>query len=126
MADQSNNSVYRRKGRYVAGGSTEVGQNTIEWWERTNFNSSQDDRPYVVERKFEGRLDLIAALFFNEPRMWWVIAQYNNVLDVNAEIVEGAMIWIPTSERLNSILNGGKVGGVTSTRELRPTINPIV
>jgi len=121
------NSVNRRKSRYVSGGETEVNSSgALEWWERTTLESSTDDQRYTVERRFEGRIDLIAALFLGDPRYWWVIAQYNSILDPHAEIVEGSIIYIPSTERLETILSGGRTGGVQSTREVRPSILPIV
>jgi hypothetical protein len=123
--NEEKSSIERRKSRYVSGGVTEANSLALEWWERTTFNSDDTDRPYVVEKKFQGRLDLIAALFLGEPRMWWVIAQYNNVLDAYAEISEGALIYIPSTERVDAILNG-KTGGVPSQREVPISILPIV
>lgn len=121
------NSVKRRNSRYVAGGTTEVGQNTLEWWERTDIPlDNVNDRVYVVERKFEGRIDLIASLFLGEPRNWWVLAQYNSILDPFSEIIEGTTLRIPSSEKVAAILNSGRTGGVDSTREVPPSILPIV
>lgn len=119
------NSVLVRTSRYVSGGETEVNQGALEWWERTTLTAAEDDTPYVIERKFEGRLDQVAALFLGEPRLWWVLAQYNNVLDPHAEVVEGAVIQIPSTERVQAILSG-KTGGVRSTREVPTSILPIV
>lgn len=123
---EEKNSVLRRQSRYVSGGTAEVGQNTIEWWERTPLEAASDDLVYRVERKFEGRLDQIAALFLDDPRMWWVIAQYNGILDPFNEIVEGATIFIPSKERARAITSSGKTGGVPSTREVPISILPIV
>lgn len=119
------NSVLRRTSRYVSGGETEVNSRALEWWERAFFTPAASDRLYVVERKFEGRLDLISALFLNDPYLWWVIAQYNNVLDPHAEIIEGIALRIPARETVDVMLNG-KLGGVRSTREVPTSILPIV
>ena len=125
MSNQETNSVLRRKTRYVSGGVTEVSQGRLEWWERNTMTAGNDDRVYTVERKFEGRLDLIAALFLGEPRLWWLLAQYNTILDPYAEVVEGAQIVIPSADRLSTLLQG-RTGGVQSTREVPTTILPIV
>lgn len=122
---EEKNSVLRRKSRYVSGGVTEVSDNRLEWWERSTFTSGNGDVLYTVERRFEGRLDLIAALFLGEPRLWWVIAQYNSILDPYTEIVEGATITIPTAEKVDALLDG-RIGGVPSTREVPISILPIV
>ena len=124
MSEQTN-SVLRRKTRYTSGGTTEVAPGRLEWWERTVLPTSPDDRIYTVERRFEGRLDLIAAMFLNEPRLWWVLAQYNAILDPYAEVKEGARLTIPSTDRVNEMLDG-KTGGVPSTREVPTSILPIV
>lgn len=119
------NSTLVKSSRYVSGGTTEVNPRALEIWERIVFPVNTDDTAYVIERKFEGRLDLITAVFLNEPRYWWVVAQYNNILDPNAEITEGRIIYIPSLPRVQAILNG-PLGGVKSTREVPLSILPIV
>lgn len=119
------NSTLVRNSRYVSGGETEVGTNTIEWWERANFTTSPDDSTYVVEKKFVGRLDLITAVHLTEPRYWWVVAQYNNILDPYSEITEGRVLYIPSLDRVKLLLDG-KTGGVPSTREVPLAILPVV
>jgi hypothetical protein len=64
-------------------------------------------------------------MFLGEPRYWWLLAMHNNVLDPFNEIVEGVVLYIPSQERVKNALSG-KLGGVASTRELPPTILPIV
>lgn len=118
------NSVNRRRSRYVSGGVTEVSDWALEWWERAIFPIGADT-PYVIEKKFEGRLDLIASLFYGEPRNWWIIAQYNNILDPYNEVLEGATLRIPAAEVVESILNG-RTGGVPSTRVVPTSVLPIV
>jgi len=119
------NSTRVRYSRYVSGGSTEVNQTALEWWERSLLTTDSTDTLYVVEKKFEHRLDLIAALFLDEPRYWWIIAMLNNMLDPHAETVEGVILNIPTRERAKALLSG-KLGGEPSTREEPPSILPIV
>jgi hypothetical protein len=120
------NSTLNRASRYVGGGTTEINQTAIEWWERDQFLSYPDDLTYVVEKKFVGRLDLIAAVYAGEPRYWWAIAMLNNILDPANDVVEGLIIYIPTTERLKGIIGAGKIGGAQSTREVPISILPIV
>ena len=119
------NSTLVRSSRYVSGGTTEVNSRALEWWERKILPINDDDSSYVVEKRFEGRLDLITALYLNEPRYWWIVAQYNNVLDPVAEITEGVILYIPTIDRVKTMLSG-TLGGVVSTREVPLSIFPIV
>ena len=64
-------------------------------------------------------------MFLGEPRLWWVLAQYNKILDPFTEIVEGAQLYIPSPERVDAMVSG-RTGGVPSTREAAVTILPIV
>lgn len=123
--NEQKNSIQRRKSRYCSGGVTEVTPTNLEWWERNVLTTAVDDRIYTIERKFEGRLDLIAAIFLGEPRFWWLLAQYNGILDPYSEAVEGARITIPSVDRANALLDG-RAGGVASTREVPISILPIV
>ena len=127
LATSSNNAntLHNKYSRYVAGGVTERGSTAVEWWERYNFLKDPSDQVYTVENFYEGRLDLIAAVFYNESRWWWFIAQYNNILDPFSEIVAGRVLLIPTQTRLNLMI--GKIqGGVPSTREDVSVISPII
>ena len=121
------NSTLVRGSRYVSGGTTEVNQVALEWWERAVFEIDPSDIQYVVEKRFEGRLDLITAVYLGEQnvRYWWVVAMLNNILDPYTEVTTGRIIRIPTRERLQNMISG-KLGGVPSTREVPTTILPII
>jgi hypothetical protein len=121
------NSTLVRGSRYTGGGVTEVNSQTLEWWERNLYVSDPSDTAYVVEKRFEGRLDLITAIFLGSQnvRYWWVVAMLNNILDPFAEVVEGQIIYIPSTERL-ALLTTGQLGGIASTREVPTSITPIV
>lgn len=119
------NSALVRSSRYTAGGRTEINSWALEWWERDVLPLGSDDTVYVVEAQFAGRLDQISAIYLLEPRYWWVIAQYNNVLDPYNEIQEGTILYIPSIDRVKSIVSG-KIGGVPSTRDVPISILPIV
>ena len=119
------NSTLIRSSRYVAGGSTEVNASAIEWWERAELLPRADGQYYAVPKPFEGRIDLISAYFYQEPRYWWYIAQVNNILDPHNEIRENVILWIPSKTTLMDQLSAA-LGGVPSKREVPTTILPIV
>ena len=70
-------------------------------------------------------MDLIASVFYNEPRYWWVIAQYNNILDPFTETTAGRVLLIPSKSRLPLIL-GTALGGIPSQKQPVNTISPII
>lgn len=102
--------------RYVHGGVTERSTKFLEWWEKKTLSQSVTDIDYTVEKIYEGRLDLLAYAFYAEPRYWWIIAQYNSILDPSSEIVEGKFLKIPTLDRIRTEFLTGKTGGIPSKR----------
>ena len=126
MAAKGNqNSLFDRSSRYVKGGVTETASNRIEWWERTIFQPDASDVFYVIEDIYDRRPDQIASVFLNDPRLWWFIAQFNNILDPFSEMTTGTVLRLPTAERAMLMLTG-KPGGVASKRELTPTISAVI
>lgn len=122
---QNTNSLFNKYSRYVAGGSTETANGRIEWWERTQMVTDPSDIAYVIENFYEGRLDLISAVFYDEPRWWWVLAQYNNMTDPISETTAGRVIYVPAKERLHLMLMT-VTGGSSSTKQPINTISPII
>lgn len=125
MSNNNTNSLFNKYSRYIAGGVTERANNRLEWWERFEFPRDPSDIVYTVENFYEGRLDYIAYVFYSEPRYWWVIGMYNNILDPAAEILPGRVLLIPSPDRLPLLLGTAK-GGIDSTREAVNVIAPII
>jgi hypothetical protein len=120
------NSTLVQNSRYVSGGQTEANSKALEWWERATFTLDESDTQYVVEKNTVGRLDLIAQAFLDDTHLWWLVAQYNAILDPFTEIFEGRILRIPSKARAQTMLSG-KLGGYPSAREV-PVLNitPIV
>ena len=96
----ANNSVDNKKSRYYAGGTTEEYLTRLGWWERYVFDKSRDDVIYTIEKKYDRRPDSLAYDVYGSPQTMWVILQYNNIIDVSTEFVEGATILLPTPHRV--------------------------
>lgn len=125
LSGNNTNTVQNKYSRYVGGGNTEIQNNKIEWWERTVFSKDASDSVYVVENNYTNRLDLIAAMFYNESRLAWFVAQYNNIIDPTAEVVAGRVLLIPTPERM-AMMTSGKKGGYPSKKLPVKTISPLI
>lgn len=122
----STNCTYTKNSRYVNGGTTEVSGGFAQWWNRTIFPSDPSDLEYVLEKRFEGRPDMLASVFYGDSSLWWVILQYNNILDINLEFVSGTILQIPTQDRVNKDFLNGVQGGIASTAVPLPVVLPIV
>jgi hypothetical protein len=70
-----------------------------------------------MEKKYEGRPEILGYVFYGDPGLWWIIAQYNNILDPFVELVEGQILIIPTLARVKQAYSqNARVGGIASTR----------
>lgn len=125
LSNNNTNTLQNRFSRYVAGGTTEAANGFIEWWERYEFPRSTTDIVYAVENFYANRLDMIAVVFYKEPRYSWFLAQYNNILDPFTEVPAGRLLLIPTQERMQLML-GTRKGGFASKREPVSIISPII
>lgn len=122
----STSVVYTKNSRYTNGGTTEIDGNFASWWERTTFSSDVSDVEYTLERRYEGRPDMLASVLYGDSSLWWVILQYNHILDINTEFVAGTILTIPTADRVQKDFLNGKTGGVASTAISPPVVLPIV
>ena len=93
-SDQVTNS------RYSQGGSVDVKDNRIGWWERKMFTRSPLDVTIKITRKYARRPDILAYDMYGKSSLQWFILQYNGVLDVNEDFIEGVEITLPTKSRL--------------------------
>jgi hypothetical protein len=69
--------------------------------------TSDIDFLYVVEVKYKNRLDLIASMYYNNSKLWWVIAEANKIADPT-NIPVGTSLVIPNT---STIFGGGGVLG---------------
>ena len=122
----STNSVYTKNSRYTNGGTTEVDGKFVQWWNRTVFPRDNSDLTYTLEKRYEGRPDMLASVLYNDSSLWWVILQYNFILDINEEFIAGAVLTIPTLERVQKDFLNGSRGGIASTAVPPPVVLPIV
>jgi hypothetical protein len=120
MADNTlKNSTYNEKsGRYVRGGSTEVSAKFVEWWDKLDVPKDTSDLLYVMEEKYVGRPDLLSYAFYGDVGLWWIICQYNGILDPLSELVAGKELLIPTQSKVDLYykVDPSAVGGTPSTR----------
>lgn len=105
-------SVTRKNSRYVLGGLTEISPGFLQWWNKNFLTNDSTDIYYTLEKKFEQRPDLLANAFYDDPYLWWVIPQYNTVLDFNTEFLEGLVLRVPTKTRVNAFATNSNIGGI--------------
>jgi len=113
------NSTYNEKnGRYVRGGTTEASAKFLEWWNKLEVPKDPSDILYVMEEKYVGRPDLLSYAFYGDVGLWWIICQYNGILDTQSELIAGRELLIPTQSKVDTYykINPSTVGGVPSTR----------
>jgi nucleoid-associated protein YgaU len=57
----------------------------------------RDDDIYVITQETD-RLDLLANEYYGDSRLWWVIAQANNINGVNIGLDAGVQLRIPKNK----------------------------
>lgn len=102
----------RSSTRYTQGGTSDVFNNRVGWWERRNLPKHETDIFFDIDRSTEFRPDLIAHRVYRNSKYAWVVLQFNNIVDIREELIEGKTITLPSSERLQSVVlsqsNGGR------------------
>lgn len=59
----------------------------------------RDDDIYIITQDSD-RLDLLANQFYNDSKLWWIIAQANNLNGVNIGVESGIQLRIPKDKFL--------------------------
>ncbi len=93
-------STDNRNSRYVQGGTSEIYNNRTGWWERRVFEPQDDDIRFVVTAAEEGRPDVISQRIYGKAIYAWLVLQYNNIVDVETELLPGAVMFLPSQNRL--------------------------
>lgn len=53
------------------------------------------DSDILIVTEEEDRLDLLANQFYGDSELWWVIATYNNLTDIDTKLEPGLQLRIP-------------------------------
>lgn len=53
------------------------------------------DSDILIVTEEEDRLDLLAYQFYGDSQLWWVIATYNNLTDIDTKLEPGLQLRIP-------------------------------
>lgn len=97
MAAKSNNT---QLGRYsYGGGSVDLGDR-LGWWERASIPSAPTDITITLTNKYVRRPDLLSYDVYGQSTLMWLVLQYNNIIDINTEFVEGSVITLPAKNRV--------------------------
>lgn len=91
-------------GRYVQGGGVESFPTRVGWWERKILPTALSDVPFVITSKYHKRPDLLAYDIYGTATMMWLVLQFNNIVDINEEFVEGTQVMLPLKSRVYSEL----------------------
>lgn len=98
---QNKSSLRKSKSRYIYGGVSENVGDKIGWWERAILpKSSIDDITIKIDNVYNKRPDLISYDYYGTTEYEWLVLQYNNIVDINEELVYGKSILLPVASRI--------------------------
>ena len=84
---------------------------TLPTYERTrSYPKSEEDKYYQITMGTQFRPDLVALECYGDPVLWWVIAEANNLFDIE-DWIAGKTLRIPP----RGVLLSTTEAGVTST-----------
>jgi len=108
---KNKNSTENRYSRYTQGGTTDRYPTRLGWWDRTQFSISDTDVTFIITAKHQFRPDLVAYEVYQNRELMWLVLQYNNILDVMTEFVEGKELRLPILSRVLTEIVVGSTGG---------------
>lgn len=102
---------FKRYSRYSVASATtnRNGNNFLILRNPLNLEKSSTDTNIIVSQEFENRPDLLANKLYNEPELWWVIYEFNEIKDPFFDLKAGQILRIPTLERILEALNSIEV-----------------
>lgn len=57
----------------------------------------ESDSDILIITEADDRLDLLANQFYQDSSLWWVIATYNNLTDIDTKLEPGLQLRIPNN-----------------------------
>lgn len=101
-------SAKKINSRILQGGTPEVLQTSIGWWERnvTLSKDAETDIEFNIPPEYAGRPDLISFAVYGSAEYSWIVLQRNSIVDIVQELTVGKTIMLPSFSRLKlAILN---------------------
>lgn len=96
-------SVAKKRSRLLQGGDVEIKENKLGWWERKQLPPDRfTDTIIEVTSEYEKRPDLIANDFYGSSQLMWLVLQYNNIVDIEEELIKGKQLRLPDQNRLTT------------------------
>lgn len=80
-----------------------AGAQSLGLRERLDAPRRRDDRFHTLVSS--DRLDLLANTYLGDPHLWWVIADYNDLLDP-LDLTPGVVLRIPAIEYVYQVVLG--------------------
>jgi len=104
-------SLAKAQSRMLNGGDTDIKGNKLGWWERKDFEKNiNTDIRIIIPQIFNKRPDLLAYRIYRNPNLFWLILQYNNIVDLEEEFVAGREIFVPSPKRaLSGMVNNNTI-----------------
>lgn len=93
---------FRRLTRYTGGvlSTDRSGNDFLVLRRPLNLEPKEGDVFVQIDAELENRPDLVAQKAYGNPRLWWVIYEFNGIRDPLFELRRGTILRIPEQERV--------------------------
>ena len=96
-----NNVINKKFSRYTQGGTTYVSiDDKVKWWDRIVLAKSDDDLTVEIIPRFNRRPERMAYELDGKTELFWLILQYNTIIDINKEFITGKFVKVPSPTRV--------------------------
>ena len=81
---------------------TDKNQNTFfGLWNKLELTADDFDEEITVKEKYIGALDKLSYELYGTEEYWWVIADFNNIIDPFLDMQVGDVIKVPSKNKID-------------------------
>lgn len=93
---------FRKFSRYSKGlvAANRDNKNFIVLRRPLNLEQSEDDTFVVVTQEYEKRPELLSSKVYGTPHLWWVIYEFNSIMDPLFDLKTNQILRIPSLDRV--------------------------
>jgi len=107
---ENKNSLSKKYSRMLNGGTVEIVGDKYGWWERRDMEKDvAGDIKVTINEIFHKKPHLVSYYYYQTPTLFWLILQYNNIVDIDEEFIRGRVITVPEKYRALTELAGNNV-----------------
>jgi hypothetical protein len=99
-----NQKKYNRKNIYLEMTGMKNVELDISNSHFNSFKTTSTPRLYQINKFEAGRPDLISQGIYQNSNYWWILMQYNDIVDVFSELKAGLILQVPSRKDIQNFM----------------------